>query len=316
MKVKFYWTRWSTPISNPKSIIYWGNTTSLRIYSECLPKWTLLSIDAGTWFVPMSSDALKEWWIKDVFILFTHYHHDHTQWLFLSPFLFIKNINLKLIWPVDTWVWPKKMIQSLVKPPYFPVHYKEIESHLSYEWFDFLNTVVVLFHPICWQKTISKANYESTIKEWTQIKIWKLSVSINECLVIFMHKSHHPEHTVSYRIEEKPTWKVFIFMTDHENEDWFSNSLKNYLTWADLLIMDSQYTKEKYENATAWFWHGTPDYCSRIAKEVWIKKLWLTHHDPNSTDDDIKNIENIAIEFANDSTMQIFAVKDYDEIDI
>jgi hypothetical protein len=58
----------------------------------------------------------------------------------------------------------------------------------------------------------------------------KISVSIDECLVVFMHKSHHPEHTVSYRIEERPTGKTFIFMTDHENEDGLSKSLRNYLT--------------------------------------------------------------------------------------
>lgn len=316
MKIKFYWTRGSTPISNKNSIIYWWNTTSLRVFSECLPKNTLLSIDAWTWFVPMSTDALKEWWKSNVTILFTHYHHDHTQWLFLSPYLFIKNINLKLIWPIDTWVWPKKMIQTLVKPPYFPVHYKEVESHITYEWFEFLQTVVIIYHPIWWQKTISKREYEIILKEQNQLKFWKTSVSINECLVILMHKSNHPEHTVSYRFEEKPTWKTFIFMTDHENQDWLSNSLRSYLTWADFLVMDSQYTKERYEKATAWFWHWTPDYCARIAKEVWIKKLWLTHHDPNSTDIDVDNITKTAIEYADSPDMDIFAVKDYQEIEL
>lgn len=316
MKIKFYGTRGSTPISNPNSILYWWNTTSLRVFSECLPKDTLLAIDAWTGFVPMSMDGLKEWWKTNVTILFTHYHHDHTQWLFLSPYLFIKNINLKLIGPVDTWVWPKKMIQTLVKPPYFPVHYKEIESHLLYEWFDFLQTVVIIFHPIWWQKTITKKEYEILVKEWNHLKIWKFSVSLNECLVILMHKSNHPEHTISYRFEEKPTGKTFVFMTDHENQDGLSNSLKSYLNGADFLVMDSQYTKERYEKATAWFWHGTPDYCARIAKEVGIKKLWLTHHDPNSTDKDVDAITQTAIDYANDPEMNIFAVADYQEIEI
>jgi hypothetical protein len=40
-------------------------------------------------------------------------------------------------------------------------------------------------------------------------------------------------------------------MTDHENEDGLSKSLRIYLTGADFLVMDSQYTKERYENATA-----------------------------------------------------------------
>lgn len=316
MKVKFYWTRGSTPISNPNSIIYWWNTTNLRVYSDCLPKDTLLSVDAGTWFMPMSIDWIKEWWKTKVTVLFTHYHHDHTQWLLLSPYLFNKSIDLKLFWPIDSWVWPQKMIQTLVIPPYFPVHYKEIESHIIYEWFDFLQTVILVFHPDWWQKTITKKEYEMVEKNKEQIKFWKKSFDLNECLVIHMHKSNHPEHTVSYRFEEKTTWKVFVFMTDHENQDWLPNSLRNYLTWADLLVMDSQYTKEKYEKATSWFWHWTPDYCAKIAKEVWIKNLWLTHHDPLSTDIDVENIAKSAIEYADDKSMNIFAVRDYQEIEI
>jgi hypothetical protein len=42
----------------------------------------------------------------------------------------------------------------------------------------------------------------------------------------------------------------------------------------------------------------------------------LTHHDPNSTDADVDNIAKSAIEYAADSTMNIFAVKDYQEIEL
>jgi hypothetical protein len=106
------------------------------------------------------------------------------------------------------------------------------------------------------------------LKDNAQLKMGKTSVSIKECLVISMHKSNHPEHTVSYRFEEKPTEKTFVFMTDHENQDGLSHSLRDYLVGADFLIMDAQYTKERYEKSTAGFGHGTPDYCARIAKEV------------------------------------------------
>lgn len=316
MKIKLYGTRGSTAISNPNSVIYGGNTTNLRIYSDCIPKDTLLAVDAGTGFLPMSMDGLKEWGKKNVTILFTHYHHDHTQGLFLSPYLFIKDINLRLIGPIDTGVWPKKMIQTLVRPPYFPVHYKEIESHLSYEWFDFLQTVVIIYHPIGGQKTITKKAYETILKDGAQLKMGKTAVSIKECLVISMHKSNHPEHTVSYRFEEKPTGKTFVFMTDHENQDGLSHSLRDHIIGADFLVMDSQYTKEQYEKSTAGFGHGTPDYCARIAKEVWVKMLWLTHHDPTSTDADVDNITKSAIKYAADPTMIIFTVKDYQEIEL
>ncbi|MBS8121479.1 MBL fold metallo-hydrolase [Candidatus Vampirococcus lugosii] len=316
MRVKVYGTRGSTPVSNSESIIYGGNTTNLRIYSECLSPGTILSIDAGSGFLPMSMDVMKEGGVENVYVLFTHYHHDHTQGLFLSPFLFMKNLNVKLIGPIDTGVGPKKMIQTLFKPPFFPVHYKEIKSNLSYEGYEFVSTLIIVFHPKYGQKTISKSIYYNILKDNSQLKIGNASVLIDECLLIFMHKSNHPEHTVAYRIEERPTGKVFVFLTDHENEYGLSSSLREFLLGVDFLIMDSQYTIERYEKATVGFGHATPDYCARIAKEVGIKKMGLTHHDPNSKDKDIEDIVQTAIDYADDENIEIFGVKDYQEEEI
>lgn len=44
--------------------------------------------------------------------------------------------------------------------------------------------------------------------------------------------------------------------------------------------------------------------------------LWLTHHDPTSTDADVDNITKSAIKYAADPTMIIFTVKDYQEIEL
>lgn len=317
MKLKFYWTRWSTPISNPNSIKYWWNTTCVRIYSECIPKWSIFCLDAWSWFVPLSNEAFSEWLVNEVVIAYTHYHHDHTQWIFLSPFLFIKDIKLRLIWPIDKWIWPKEMMEHLMTPPFFPVHLKEVESHIEYEWFEFPPTTVIAIHPIWWYSTLNKRDYENYIKGWKQIPINNSNYPIKECLILTMHKSHHPEQTVSYRIEEKTTWKKFVFLTDHENEYWVSQALANHLDQIDFLAIDSQYTKEKYMTHTAWFWHWTPDYCANVAESIWVPKMWLIHHDPWSTDDMVEQIVQTAKDsLKNKDSVEIFWIKDYMEIEV
>ena len=60
MEVLVYGTRGSTPGQPRGSTIYGGHTTCLRIKSGCLPQGMALAIDAGSGFVDLSKDALKE----------------------------------------------------------------------------------------------------------------------------------------------------------------------------------------------------------------------------------------------------------------
>ena len=318
MKVKFYGTRGSVPIANPNSVKYGGNTTCLRIYSDCIPRDLILTIDAGTGFVPMSLDALKEGLPKEVLVLFSHYHHDHTQGLFLSPLLFMKNIKLKLCGPVDVNIGPKEMVETMMRPPYFPVHHEEVGSHIGYENFEFPKTMVILIHPEGGYRIISIENYEQLLANQEFLPIGKGKYPVDQCLVITMYKSRHPEQTISYRLEERPTGKVFVFLTDHENEDGIPLAMKSHIKNADLLVMDSQYSREKYEKSTAGFGHGTPDYCVKIAKAALANsqgsiQLGLIHHDPSSTDKGIEAVLKEATEKSNDS-ITIFACADYQEI--
>lgn len=313
MKVKFYGTRGSTPVSDPDSIKYGGNTTCLRVFSDCLPENSALGIDGGTGVVPMSYDILKEKNINELSILFSHYHHDHTQGLFLSPLLFMKNIKLKLYGPLDGGVGPKKMLETLMRPPYFPVHYKEVGSHIKCFNMEFPKTLVMLFHQRG-SKVINIDEYERILNNKGFVAINKGRYPLDNFLVVTMYRSRHPEQTVSYRFEEKPTGKVFVFLTDHENEDGIPISFKAHVGKADLLVMDSQYSRDKYERLTAGYGHGTPDYCVKVAKAVGAKMLGLTHHDPTSKDRDVEKIVDEAKKCAGNSNIEIFACADYQEI--
>ncbi|MEQ8189520.1 MAG: MBL fold metallo-hydrolase [Candidatus Eremiobacterota bacterium] len=315
MKIKFYGTRGSVAISNPESVNYGGNTTCLRVYSECLPKDLVLAIDGGTGFVPMSYDILRQGGTKEVVLMFTHYHHDHTQGLFLSPLLFMKHISLKLFGPVDGGTGPKKMLEDLMRPPYFPIHYKEVSSHITCKDLEFPRTLVIVFHQKGY-KIINVDEYEKLVDTTGFIPIGKGKYPVEECLVVTMHKSRHPEQTVSYRFEEKTTGKKFVFLTDHENEDGIPSALKEHVGGADLLVMDAQYSREKYDKTTAGYGHGTPDYCVHVAETLNVKKLGLTHHDPVSTDKQIDAILDEAKKSSSQQGLEIFSCADYMEVEV
>jgi ribonuclease BN (tRNA processing enzyme) len=54
---------------------------------------------------------------------------------------------------------------------------------------------------------------------------------------------------------------------------------------ADLLIYDTQFTKEEYRQRPHWG-HSHPDDAIQIAREANVKTLCLFHHAPLRSDDD------------------------------
>jgi ribonuclease BN (tRNA processing enzyme) len=145
--------------------------------------------------------------------------------------------------------------------------------------------------------------------------------ALEESLVIRMHKTVHPEYTVSYRFEERPTGKVMVVLTDHENTDSLPLDLRNHIRGADLLVQDAQYDRSQYEASRAGFGHGTGDYAARVMKETGAARLGHTHHDPSADDDQVEAIvaESRAWLRSNGAPAQaenVFACADYQEIEI
>ncbi len=251
MEVKFYGTRGSVPIANKESMEIGGNTTCLQIKSQCLPASTMLVVDAGSGIVPFCADTLKAGAaVEKLHILFTHYHHDHTQGLPLTPFTFMKAIGITCWGPAvesngRKGTGPKDILEGILKPPFFPVHYSKVGSHFDYRNLPYPEIKVILVHPQGGVKQMTLDQFERFEKEGKLFPIGKGKYARNECLVIRMAKAFHPDMTISYRFEEGPTGKVFVFLTDHENTSALSMDLKNHLKGADLLVMDSQYTSEK-----------------------------------------------------------------------
>lgn len=321
MKVKFYGTRGSIPVSGPDCVHYGGNTTSMLIDSECIPRDWALAVDTGSGFVPLASDCLAAG-KKHFVALYTHYHHDHTIGMTLAPISFIKSVKVSLYGPEEFGTGPAKLMEHLFQPPFFPVDFREIRSHIHCKGIDIPNSRIFLIHPDGGLKYMTIDQFETFDKEDRMIPFDRKSrYPIDECLVIRMYRSNHPERTISYRFEERPTGKVFVFLTDHENMDGAPKMFINHIKDADLLLMDSQYPRHKYDTQTAGFGHGTPDYCVESALKANAKMLGLTHHDPHSTDSNIDEILTeaaLALEHsgAEDSGLQVFACRDYQEVEL
>ena len=70
-----------------------------------------------------------------------------------------------------------------------------------------------------------------------------------------------------------------------------------FMADADLVIHDAQYTPEEYPSKKTWG-HSPYDYVVQIAAAAGVRRLALTHHDPNHDDDFVAEIERKARDVA------------------
>jgi len=316
MRIKIYGSRGSLPIFNNSSLKYGGNTTCLRLFNNKIPENAAVVIDAGSGFLAMGHDILSKGEnVDEIVTFFTHWHHDHILGLFHSPVLFIKKYKMRLLGPKENHKGPKEMMINMMTPPYFPIDIRAVKGHFKYHDFVFPGREVTLIHKKG-IKVIDIDKYEKLEHaEEPMVKLKKAYYPLKECITVKTCKTAHPDLTLSYRFEDMSTGKVFVFLTDHENQDGVPFALTEHLKGADLLIADCQYTRKKYEASSAGFGHATPDYVMRLAKQTGIKKIGLTHHDPNSTDKDIDEIVEEARKLADDGT-HVFACADFMDVNV
>lgn len=320
MKVTFWGTRGSISVAGHQYARYGGNTTCLHVESPCLPNGHWLVIDGGTGIIPLGARMMQEG-VQAATILSTHWHHDHTGGFFMwAPLLTEKNPpNLHFYGPVWNGLGPRDMFERLMVEPYFPVNFERVKHHVSCKGLKMVDTQIFVIHPVGGIRLLGVAELNGLNESSAgQLKIGQGRYAIDECLVIRMFQTNHPEYTVSYRFEERPTGKVFVFTTDHEDQVELPQKLRQHLSKADLLVMDAQFTYQEYRAFAAGFGHGTPEYCVRIAHEVGARSLGLTHHAPSSTDEKVDTICSMAKQAAAQLGYagHIFACADYMTVDV
>jgi ribonuclease Z len=297
LEIMMYGTRGSMPVAGPDFEEFGGNTTCLRIFSEAIPKDSALIIDAGSGFTKCSVDLMAKGIFK-INLLFTHWHYDHTMGIMSAPHTFDDNSDFKISGPEELKINTFGIFRRFISPPIFPVSFNKLRHRFRTKSFNEIGTEIILIHPEGGTNCIPIYIFMNLIKQGRQMPFLENKFyDLKECMVIKMFKTEHPNRTISYRIEDHPSGKVFVFLTDHENTDTLSADIIKHAQGADLLIQDCQFDREQYKK-TAGHGHGTPDRCVELMRASNVKRLGLTHHSNHSNDEKIKEILNEAIRIA------------------
>lgn len=257
IKLKFWGVRGSTPCANSENMRYGGNTSCVQV--EIPGSDELLILDSGTGIRNLGNHLMryKNGSIKgQVFI--THPHWDHIQGFpFFKPFYDGSN-KFTVRMPEQYRGGAQDILAGHLTKTFFPVTLDMLDANLEY---------------------ITQREEREDFEHYSV-----------DYLV-----ANHPTKTAIYRFDIKG-FRI-IYASDNElpltsSPIRFLDQFSEFIEDADLLIHDGQFCLEKYETRKGWG-HSAWERTLEIARKSRVKRLFITHHDPDSNDRDLDHIAEI-----------------------
>jgi ribonuclease BN (tRNA processing enzyme) len=228
---------------------YGGNTSSVVVEVDGDAP---LLLDLGTGIASMARTADGERAQEGYrgTALVTHLHFDHVLGL---PFFAPVNRpggRLRIYGPRQPEGSLGDAFAALVRPPYFPIHLRDLRGELSFQ-------------------DLAADSFAVG------------SLRVTSRLV------PHLGPTLGYRIESAD--KTLCYISDHQapaDLRTVADAVLELCEGADLLIHDAQYTPAEFAAKPDWG-HSTVEYALLVAREAGARRLCLFHHDPSHADDKV-----------------------------
>lgn len=249
VNIKFWGVRGSTPCPNTRNMLFGGNTSCMQLRIPGGDE--LLIFDCGTGIQNLGNAIIKNEPLKGR-IFITHPHWDHIQGFpFFKPFYDPKN-NFNIHMPGQQQGGCKEVLTKYLAETFFPISLDMMNSNIN-----------------CNTQPNDVHHYEGFSVEY----MW----------------ANHTIYTAMYKLRIGDL--VIIFAPDNElttNKSPFAveviNECREFFKDADVLIHDAQYSNEIYPERIGWG-HSPWESVVQIAREANVKRLYLTHHDPDHDDE-------------------------------
>jgi phosphoribosyl 1,2-cyclic phosphodiesterase len=290
VRIRIWGTRASIPTPGTTDFCttrYGGNTTCLTV---SIPG-TLVIVDAGSGVrhLGLALDAMRP---TRASFFFSHLHWDHIQGFpFFAPLYREGNVfSLYGSHPGATNALQRALsIQQ--DAIYFPVGLEQMPARLT-------------FHDLNASQTVELAGRTARLR-------------------ITPFVLNHPGSCFGFRIEEHVDGKrtaVAVFASDTEPLANGKLQLTEAAREADMLIHDAQYAPEEYSgengvNRKGWG-HSTWKEALREAEEAGVKRLLLSHHDPQHDDWEIARLAAEARAEGGPKGIDVEAAREGMEIDL
>ncbi len=271
MRVRFWGTRGSIATPGPDTVHFGGNTSCVEVETNSGVRFV---IDCGTGARPLGVN-----WLTTApkpiraNLLISHTHWDHIQGFpFFAP-LFMPGNEFSIYAPQHGEGNPlHQVLAGQMEFTYFPVDLNQLPAKLTYvglgEGLHRIGGVKIgtqfLNHPA------STLGYR---------------IAADGAVVVYL-ADHEPFSETLWRTDAQPGTMDSIL---HEGDRRHAR----FMSGADLVIHDAQYTPEEYPAKKNWG-HSTFEYVTGVAAPARVGKLALTHHDPTHSDTFLREVEQRA----------------------
>ncbi|MCD6487069.1 MAG: MBL fold metallo-hydrolase [Syntrophobacterales bacterium] len=253
IKLTFWGVHGTLPVPGQNTVRYGGNTSCVSLE---FPKDNFFIFDAGTGIKELSNCLMSERCaLAKVTILISHPHWDHINGLpFFAP-LYTNGNKFEICGPPNGGMSMRELIAGQMNGVYFPINI---------------------------QKFGAKVSFRDLGEEQFAIDTIKIQT-------MFLN---HPGQCLGYRLDYRD--RSICYVTDNEiypessrfYSESYANKLTDFVSDTDVLITDCTYTDEEYEGKIGWG-HSSVNQVVELADRAKVKELYLFHHDPDQTDDDI-----------------------------
>ena len=254
MQLSAWGVRGTLPVPQEGYIRYGGNTSC---YSLQFSPERHMIFDAGTGIKNFGNELLKAGKSRiTADLLITHPHWDHINaFPFFTP-LYIPGNVVRVHGCAQDEIGFEQLIQAQMDGTYFPITVRDFGARLS-------------FHEIGEQKM-----------EFDGISVRSMLLK-------------HPGHCLGYRVDYHG--RSFCYITDNEiypadsefADEEFLHHLADFCRGANVLVHDCTYFDDEYATKIHWGHSSLSEVC-RLAHLAEVERLWIHHHDPDQTDDDIE----------------------------
>jgi phosphoribosyl 1,2-cyclic phosphodiesterase len=275
MKIRFWGVRGSYPVPGPTTNRYGGNTSCVEIRPKNGPH---VIIDAGTGLRRLGKDLMQTAFGEGrgtAHLLISHTHWDHIQGLpFFAP-LYQSGNKLYVYARQRDDTHLRAVFASQTEDPYFPVPFNAAKADVAFR--ELVEGARFNLGPV--QVTCTRLNHPwiamayrldcdgASVVYSTDTAPFKDILLENEFIKTppRLGDPPSPEHAAKLRSMRE--------------------GLIDLCRGADLVIYDTQFTSEEYQQRPHWG-HSTPDDAIDIALAAKAKTLALFHYSPERSDDE------------------------------